>query len=469
MTTRSPLPSMNPTRTKIVATLGPATASVESIRKVIDAGASVLRLNTAHGSSDELDTMMDRIDLVREQTRPIAVLVDLAGPKIRLGELPDAMVECHEGDVFGFVPFAKRDEYPELQQPGSKLLTSNYAQLTDDLQLNDSILLADGTVCMMVCDKSDEIVRCRVVNSGVIRSRQGINLPGVRLSLPGLTERDREFTAWAAKRDADFVSLSFVRSASDIRELRALLASLGSTAPIVAKIEKPEALDNLVDIVTASDAIMVARGDLGVEIDVAEVPVKQKMIIETCNRLQRPVIVATQMLDSMEEEPRPTRAEASDVANAILDGADACMLSGESAIGKYPIEAVSMMRRIMLSTERLLEKRQPRPPAEIANTVAHPITQSVVFGAARIAEYIGAKCVVVATQSGNTALAKSSQRDFTPAIVVSPSESVLRRMCLLWGVTPLAGVQLHPPITMREFVIQWGKQTGLLADGDPVV
>ena len=272
-----------------------------------------------------------------------------------------------------------------------------------------------------------------------------------------------------ASREVDFVSLSFVRSAAEIIELRELLASHGCRAPIVAKIEKPEALQHLDDIVRAADAVMVARGDLGVEIDVAEVPAAQKRIVEICNRLQRPVIVATQMLDSMQEQPRPTRAEASDVANAILDGADACMLSGETAIGKYPLESVTMMNRIMLATEKLLHKKPPREPVNERDSRVLPITQSVVYGAARIAAQVRAKLVVIVTQSGATAIAKSSQRDFIPVVAVSENQQSLRQMSLLWGITPLAGVRCGDEKSLREFVFSWGRSEGTLTKGDWVV
>ncbi|MEM7314304.1 MAG: pyruvate kinase, partial [Planctomycetota bacterium] len=240
----------------------------------------------------------------------------------------------------------------------------------------------------------------------------------------------------------------------------------GSDAPIVAKIEKPQALDDLEDIVAAADCIMVARGDLGVEIDVADVPVVQKEIIKTCNRMQKPVIVATQMLDSMQNAARPTRAEVSDVANAILDGADACMLSGETAIGEFPVESVEMMNRIMISTERDLPGRPSRPPAKVSTTGAHPITHSVVYGAAKIAEHLDAALVVIATRSGATALTKSNQRDFVPTIAVSNEPTVLRRMCLYWGVTPLPGAPLEDRIALKEFIVDWARKDGLVEDGD---
>jgi pyruvate kinase len=448
-------------RTKIVATVGPACDTVPGLSGLVEAGVDVFRLNMAHGSRADHDRVVDAIDSVRAEQRPLALLVDLAGPKIRLGQLHTEPTEIHAGTEFRFVRGTKAQAANEL--------VSNYDRLIDDLQVGDNVMLADGTVAMAVLGADDDSVLCRAGNDGTIRSRQGINLPGVQLSLPALTDYDRKCAEWAASRKADFVSLSFVRGPAELIELRKLLASYGCHAPIVAKIEKPEALQHLDAIVRATDAVMVARGDLGVEIDVAEVPMAQKRIVQMCNRLQRPVIVATQMLDSMQEEPRPTRAEASDVANAILDGADACMLSGETAIGKYPLESVKMMNRIMLATEKLLHDTPPREFANELDSRVLPITQAVIYGAARIAEKVRAKLVVIVTQSGATAIAKSSQRDFIPVVAVSENERSLRQMCLLWGITPLAGVRCSDEKALREFIFSWGRSEGTLTTGDCVV
>ena len=447
-------------RTKIVATVGPACDSAEMLQQLVTAGVDVFRLNMAHGAREDHDRVLATIDSVRANERPLAVLVDLAGPKIRLGSLFQEPTTLRAADQVRFV----RGEATAADE-----LTSNYDRLVDDLQVGNRVMLTDGTVSLEVIESKDDEVRCRVLNDGVIRSRQGINLPGVKLSTPALTEHDKRCAAWAAHQDVDYVSLSFVRSGEEIEELRALLTSLDCHAPIVAKIEKPEALANLDTIVRVTDAVMVARGDLGVEIDVAEVPAAQKRIVAACNRLQRPVIVATQMLDSMQEEPRPTRAEASDVANAILDGADACMLSGETAVGKYPVESVAMMNRIMLATEKLFAEKSPNPPVEQADSLVLPITRSVVYGAAVIAEHVDAKLVVIVTRNGTTAIAKSSQRDFIPSVAVSESESTLRQISLLWGVTPLAGAPVHDGHALRDFISDWGHREGTLTEGDSVV
>ena len=448
-------------RTKIVATVGPACDSIDSLQKLVDAGVDVFRINTAHGTEADHDRVLATINRVRESRRPVGVLVDLAGPKIRLGELLKEPTHLQVGSQVRFV--RGTDSQTEWE------FTSNYPGLIDDLRVGDRVMLTDGTVALSVAKTAAAEVVCTVLNDGWIRSRQGINLPGVRISMPTLTEHDKRCAAWAAKAGVDFVSLSFVRTADDVRELRELLASHGCRAPIVAKIEKPEALENLDEIVRATDAVMVARGDLGVEIDVAEVPAAQKRIVAKCNRLQRPVIVATQMLDSMQEDPRPTRAEASDVANAILDGADACMLSGETAVGKYPIKSVEMMNRIMIATEKLLKGKKSNPPVHEADSVVLPITQSVVYGAAGIARHVHAKLVVIVTRNGTTAIAKASQRDYIPTVAVSESLETLRRISLLWGVTPLAGAPVDNSQELRDFIGDWGKREGTLSTGDCVV
>ncbi|MFM9058313.1 MAG: pyruvate kinase, partial [Planctomycetaceae bacterium] len=332
-------------RTKIVATVGPACRDEAVLAGLVEAGVDVFRLNMAHGSIPEHQETLDRVRRVADAAgRPVGVLVDLAGPKIRLGELPGGAVECVEGAT---VRFVRGTESPD---PAS--FTVTYAPLLDELAVGDSVMLADGTVSLVVEERSAAEARCRVVQGGVIRSRQGVNLPGVKLSVASMSDADWKHAEWAAAAGADFVGLSFVRSAVEVRLLKELLRTRGSRARVVAKIEKREAVDDLDGIVAAADVVMVARGDLGVEIDVAGMPMVQKRVIRTCQRYQKPVIVATQMLDSMQHARRPTRAETTDVANAILDGADACMLSGETAIGEHPRLVVEMMRRIARETER---------------------------------------------------------------------------------------------------------------------
>lgn len=455
-------PFNNRARTKIVATVGPACRDPHMLKELVGAGVDVFRLNMAHGARPDHETFIRHIrEAAQAGERPIGILVDLAGPKIRLGELPEDPVSCRREAEFRFVRgHAEREND----------LTSSYDRLIDELDEGDIVLLADGTVEMVVTAREPDAVTCRVIGPGTLRSRQGINLPGVKLSVPTLGDDDRDHARWAASQGADFVSLSFVRAASDILELKELLRSAGSEAMVIAKIEKPEAIANLVEIVRASDGIMVARGDLGVEIDVAEMPVVQKRIIETCQRWKKPVIVATQMLDSMQRASHPTRAEVTDVANAILDGADACMLSGETAVGNYPLESVQMMNRIMISTEKSLQADQQRRQVEpVASEIVHPITSAVVTGASQIAQKLKAKLVVIVTRSGNTALAKAKYHDFCPTVAVSNRETTLRQMCLYWGIQPLAGAPQDLDRGLIPFIDEWGRTHGLLERKDCVV
>lgn len=448
-------------RTKIVATVGPACGTVERLVQLLHAGVSVFRINTAHGTIEERQQRLADIRTAGEQAgMQVGVLLDLAGPKIRLGELFADPTVCEVGQEYRFVPGTCSTAPDEL--------TASYPDLVSDLAVGDAVMLADGTVSMVVVGKTSGEVRCLVTGGGLIRSRQGINLPGARLSVPSLTEADMQNAIWAAQHEADLVSLSFVRKPVDVLLLKELLRSHGSKAGTIAKVEKPEALQQLPEIVAASDGVMVARGDLGVEIDVAEIAVVQKRIVRECQRQAKPVIVATQMLDSMHHNRRPTRAEATDVANAILDGADACMLSGETAIGDFPVEAVETMSRIMLATEPLL-KDHPPPPVEVLSGDIHPVTAAAVSGGTAIAERLGAKLVVVATRGGGTCRLRSKQRDFVPTIGVSDSLAVLRRLALYWGVTPLEGAPVNDGPQLRAFIDRWGREQGLLAKGDRVV
>jgi pyruvate kinase len=448
-------------RTKIVSTVGPACRDFAKLTELIRAGVDVSRVNMAHGNLDEHARVVADIRRASgEVGRPIGILVDLAGPKIRLGQLHSDPTRCELGTHFQFVRGDKSN--------APNVFTSNYAKLIDELSVGDTVMLADGTVGMKVTAKDKDRVDCQVTAAGTVRSRQGINLPGVKLSVPAMTELDWQHAEWAAKQGVDYVSLSFVRTPKEIISLKERLQALGSDALVVAKIEKREALDDLDEIVAASDAVMVARGDLGVETDVAEMPVAQKRIIATCQQFLKPVIVATQMLDSMTHSARPTRAEATDVANAILDGADACMLSGETAIGEFPKETVEMMNRIMLATERMLLNVPPHSPPVAAVAGVHPITTAVVYGASLIASQLFARVAVILTRHGGTARIRSKMRDFIPTIGVSDNEATLRRMCLFWGITPL-----HHQVTngaeLRLFIGEWGKRDGLLRMGDRVV
>lgn len=454
-------PNLNEARSKIVATVGPACDSVETLVELVNHGVDVFRINAAHGKQADFEELLVKIRKVREITGfPVAVLLDLSGPKIRLGQLNQDPMHVEPGDELTFV----RGDH--AQAPNE--LVSNYDRLVDEVGVDDRIMLADGTISLKVTEALKDRFCCRVLTSGTIRSRQGINLPGVTLSVSAMRPEDVENAIWGARNEIDFISLSFVRSPQDVATLKDLLSSLESKALVIAKIEKREALDCLEEIVGASDAIMVARGDLGVEIDVAETPVAQKRIIQECRKQLKPVIVATQMLESMHHNRRPTRAEASDVANAILDGADACMLSGETAIGQYPVEAVDTMDRIMVHTEQLLNGQPVSGGAKVFDRV-HPITSAVTYSAADIAEAIGAKLVVVASRTGGTAWVKSKQRNFIPTVGVSNNAATLRRMCLFWGIMPHFIEEMDNQQHLYDEISRWGRAKQMLSEGDNVV
>ncbi|MGB7326278.1 MAG: pyruvate kinase [Rubripirellula sp.] len=455
-----PRPRLNTARTKIVATVGPACSSVEQLAALIDAGVDVFRINTAHGSREEHASVLEKIRTASDQVGcQVAVLLDLAGPKIRLGTLLTDPMECPVDAKFRLIRGNVSEAADEL--------TCSYETLIDELEPGDQVMLADGAVTLRVDAVSADSADCVVVAEGSIRSRQGINLPGVKLSVSAMLPRDVDNAIWAAKSGIDLVSLSFVRTAEDVLALKRLLAEHGSQALVIAKIEKPEALDQLESIVEATDGVMVARGDLGVEIDVAETPVAQKRIIRVCKQKVKPVIVATQMLESMHHSSRPTRAEVSDVANAILDGADACMLSGETAIGEYPLESVRMMGRIMQATERDWERSGSNNIA--GNHRVHPITTAVTVAASQVAESISAKLIVIATRSGNTAWIGSQSRSLIPTLGVSNSTETLRRMNLLWGIKPFYVEKMDDTSGLIDKICQWARDNGGLKKGDHIV
>jgi len=452
--------SLSDASTKIVATIGPACDTVEKLCELIACGVDIFRINSAHGDREQHEASLASIRAAGEQTGVhVGVLLDLSGPKLRLGRLMVDPFHCEYGS---HVTFVRGEEPAQANQ-----LTSSYKRLIDELAVGDRVMLADGTVSLVVEKVSGDSAVCRVTSAGEIRSRQGINLPGVKLSVSAMRPADVDNAIWGAKNGIDFISLSFVRTAEDVHSLKNLLISYDSQALAIAKIEKPEALDQLEQIVEAADAVMVARGDLGVEIDVAETPVAQKRIIRVCREKMKPVIVATQMLESMHHSKRPTRAEASDVANAILDGADACMLSGETAIGDYPAEAVATMNRIMVHTEQKLLIEDVKKPGK-TNRV-HPITSAVTEAATSIAESISAKLIVIATHSGGTAWVKSKSRSRIPTIGASDNPAALRRMSLLWGIKPLYVEEFDDTAKLFDKISRWGCEQGLLATGDKVV
>ena len=466
-------------RTKIVATLGPASRSPAMLRRLAEAGVDVFRLNFSHGSHEEHSATYQAIqDVARELGRQIAVLQDLCGPKIRLGTIAGDVVACDLDAEFVLTadPTSPSDPHE---------LTCTYRALPDDLEIGQSVLFADGTVGMAVQEKKPGWVRLKVTLPGRIRSNQGINVPGAALSVSALTDKDLADLEWTARHEVSYVGLSFVRHAADVTRLRAELEARGSRARIIAKIEKPQAVANLESIVAEADGVMVARGDLGVEIDVAKVPAVQKEIIDVCHAARIPVITATQMLNSMESSSRPTRAEASDVFNAVLDGSDAVMLSGETAIGSYPVEAVSMMSQIAHEAENLIFTRYEEgrggwslerkgnggahgQPVSRAGQVL-PVTEAVVEAASKVAAKLRATLLVVATHSGRTALALSKQRSATPTLALTDDPEVAQAMALYWGVTPLHIPELFQTGQVLAFADEWCREHDLLNGGDRLV
>jgi pyruvate kinase len=423
-------------RTKIVATVGPASRSPQKLEQLVQAGVNVFRLNFSHGSHDEHLAVITSVrEIATRLRKPIALLQDLSGPKIRTGKVKDG-VELVNGARITITT-------EPLVEGDAELISTTYEALPHDVKPGDRVLLDDGNLELRVQRTSGTRVECEVVDGGPLRSNKGINLPGVALSTPALTEKDRRDLAFGVEHGVDFIALSFVRQEQDLEQARELVRSLGARSSLIAKIEKPQALDNLEAILAAADGVMVARGDLGVELGTENVPIAQKRIIAAANNAGRVVITATQMLESMIENPRPTRAEASDVANAILDGTDAVMLSGESAVGKFPVETVETMARIALFTEehgassiRRRDSRrsdQPRGP----QAPGTPITRSLTRVAVSVAEELGCKLILAFTESGITARLLAMHRPRVPVIAVTPSEQVYRQLALSWGVVPV--------------------------------
>lgn len=441
--------------------MGPASSSVEMLQKLLVAGVDVFRINMAHGSREDHDLAVTNIRLASEKLgRAAGILVDLAGPKIRLGQLTQNPLVIENDQIVRFVRGTESHADDEL--------TCIYAPLIDEVSVGEDIVLADGIARVVVTEKLQDELICKVTDGGAIRSRQGVNLPGTKLSVPALGDIDRDNAVWAASRKVDFISLSFVRNAAEVNELKELLRGQDSYALVVSKIEKREALDELDAILEATDAVMVARGDLGVEIPIEMTPGAQKHIIKKCLQYRKPVIVATQMLESMHTSKQPTRAEVTDVANAILDGADACMLSGETAIGSYPIDAVKMMNRIMAQTELALEQRSSRMSAYLVDQ-DWEVCDAVVYGSAQIAKRVSAKMVVIASNESDPTLRKSKQRDYIPTLGVTDRVSIFRRMTLFWGVIPVLSTDAIEEIQLQNFVSDWIKTNSPLEKGDLLV
>ncbi|WP_107491209.1 pyruvate kinase, partial [Thermobifida fusca] len=409
-------------RAKIVATLGPATSSPEVLRKLVDAGLDVARLNLSHGTHDDHQTMYRNVRAAAEASgRNVGILADLQGPKIRLGTFVDGSVTLSPGDEFTITI----DDVPGDRHR----VSTTYKGLPGDVRPGDRVLIDDGRVVLECVKSTSTDVHTRVIVGGPVSNHKGLNLPGVSVAVPALTEKDERDLRWALEQGVDMVALSFVRSPADAEDVHRVMDEMGVHVPLIAKIEKPQAVERLQDIIEAFDGVMVARGDLGVELPLENVPMVQKRAIERCRDKAKPVIVATQMLESMIHNPRPTRAEASDVANAVLDGADAVMLSGETSVGKYPVETVQTMARIIAAAEQ-----ESLRASHILHRVPETVGGSIARAAAEVGATVGAKALVAFTSSGETARRLARYRSPIPLLAFTTEPATRAQLSLTWGV-----------------------------------
>ncbi|HTP80212.1 MAG TPA: pyruvate kinase [Bacteroidota bacterium] len=450
--------------TKIIGTIGPASESVDTLIHLIEAGMDVVRLNFSHGTHDEHLRIIENVRRASEKTgEHITVLQDLSGPKIRTGPLANKTIQLVNGATITFTID---------QVPGdAKRVSTTYQLLPRDVIPGDTILLDDGKMKVRVESKTGRDVLCTVVNGGILSEHKGMNLPGVKISASSFTEKDVEDLAFGLANDIDYVALSFVRSADDIRQLRDVIirtVQKGKKVPIVAKIEKGEAVDGIDRIVQEADVIMVARGDLGVELPTEDVPIIQKMIVRKCNEAGVPVIIATQMLESMIENPRPTRAEANDVANAVLDGADAVMLSGETSIGKFPVETVRTMDQIIRRAES--QRGDRLDIRETPSDQEQKVFDAVARAACTLSAQVGAKAIVPITHSGTTAIQISKYRPLAKIIAVTAREKILRRLNIVWGVRGIIIAEFEEDTNAALRRIQDElKRLGYVRPGDYIV
>ncbi|APT75121.1 pyruvate kinase [Marinitoga sp. 1135] len=449
-------------KTRIVATIGPATESEEMVRKLIEAGADVLRLNTSHENPEVHEKRIETIKKVRKEfDKPVAILLDLAGPKIRTGNFYKDEITLEEGQEFILTA-------EEVTGDETKV-SINYKGLPKDVKPGDKILVNDGKLKLEVIESDGVNIKTKVLNTATITHRRGINAPGADIKIPALTEKDKKYIEFGIKHEVDYFALSFVRKPEDVLEMREILNSLNAKdAQIISKIETKQAIENdLEKIIELSDGVMVARGDLGVEVEVEKIPVLQKRIIKIANRMAKPVITATQMLETMIENPVPTRAETTDIANAILDGTDAIMLSGETSIGKYPIETVKVMDKIAKETE---------PYINHYSTLFYEFdeeddstTNAISRAANEIAVSSGIKTIVAVTDRGYTARAVSRYRENVNIIAVTHSEKTYNRLALVWGVKPMIVNEFVSTDTMLYIVKQTLKEEGLVKSGEKII
>ena len=447
-------------KTKIVCTLGPATDGDGILRQMLEAGMNVARFNFSHGSHEEHKRRLDALKALRQELDlPVAAMLDTKGPEVRLKSFAGGSVELKAGREF---TLTTRDVTGD-----DTICSVTYADLPGDVKAGGTILLDDGLVRLTVLDTTASAIRCRVENDGVMKDRKRVNIPGVSLSMPYMSQRDREDILFGAEQGFDFIAASFVRTAADVREIRSLLDSVDSKIRIIAKIENQDGVNNLSEILSVADGIMVARGDMGVEIDFTEIPILQKQMIAQCVACGKPAITATQMLDSMMEHPRPTRAEITDVANAIYDNTSAIMLSGETAAGKYPVEAVRTMDAIALRTEAQIDytKRMKRQGGSSRLSIA----AATAHAACTTAADIGADAVITVSQRGTTAQMVSRFRPATTVVACLLDEQVRRQMSLYFGVVPLMMPYASNTDELVEFAVRAAEKADLVHQGDLVV
>ncbi len=450
-------------RVKIICTIGPASREIDTLTAIAEAGMNVARLNMSHGTHEYHNGTIERVRTVSERLdKPIAILADLQGPKLRVGTMQEGGVPLLEGENLVLTT----DDI--VGEPGR--VPVQYADLPQAVKPGHRILIDDGMLELEVEETSETEIITSVIIGGVLHDKKGLNLPDGSPNIPALTEKDLEDVRFALAHQVDWIALSFVRSASEVLELKALIeeySTFGRTTPVIAKIEKPEAITNIDAIIQASDGIMVARGDLGIETSPETVPTVQKMIINKCHRAARPVITATQMLDSMIRNPRPTRAEASDVANAVLDGSDAIMLSGETAAGSYPVESVNTMVKIAIEAERV--RKDTNITMALDQPAIFTASGAICHAAMQTAEDVNAKAIVAPTISGSTARLIAAFRPAVPLVAVTPSPMVQRRLCLYWGTYPLLTRRLSNTDEVVTDAISIAQKHGYINEGDTVV
>ena len=449
------------TRTKIVATLGPATSEVDVIRRLAEAGADVFRINFSHGDNEHRKALLDNIRTVEaDMRRPLCIMGDLCGPKIRVRKITGGSVLLGEGQE---IVIQRQDILGTATR-----ISTTLEELAGQVEAGQTMLLDDGKIRLEIVEviSPDEIL-CRVTQGGILASSKGVNLPGTQLKISAITEKDRADIAWIATRDFDYVALSFVQVADDVIELRQLLDAAGCHARIVAKIERPQAIENIDAIVAAADAIMVARGDLGVEMDLPAVPIAQKRIARLCQLKGKPCIIATQMLESMTTLPTPTRAEVSDVANAVQDLADAVMLSGETAVGNYPVAAVRMMDRIAAEMQSYHDRDQAIGPIQVLQAPQTVASLAKAVHAITTAQPIAA--IAAFTITGSTARILSKQRPQCPILGISPELAVVRQMCLYYGVLSMQTGLVEHTTEVLDLAAKFAIEQGVAEPGDNII